>query len=1008
VLAIAGSGWGKTSFLEGARGSGLKVADIDDFIAHDEKAAQLRLSAAKGDISWDEACAYTHAGAVARLAAYRPDVLLAHGPNIGGNTRAELDAIFAVEEWWVTAPSIDEVVKRVRARAKDGKEDRAELMARVNYVTLQKQKPNPSSVAVASGSWCELWNRLLSELMRERAPKDGISDKLLQTCCNLGGAFKVRADRFKGRVVELGNLGSFLAGHLGHRDLIDRMSIEADILHMGVLRGTGGELASCAYSLLCMDFPVQTPVSSSTINSLLEAAVCPLPLAGRPLVDISNKESRKAGYPLKAHPGASNKVNVYANEVYARAKDFAPGLCRSLLEMTAFQDGFSDDQLTSTMMFALAINPYCAKPAEIATRVVRDPKGAKQLSNAIKSLGLNSHPLGAMLCEGESLQGRGVAVPDAMSDASYRVGGPVLESKMHNLPIDKIRESIRTVLSRECPRQLVFEELEDFWHRRYQWCVNGAHSKLIERLHPGLVPDSPELRGRQVHRRVFAERLEDEPVSKWDGNSYFTLSWKLECGKTRAIYSGDSLSYFAFEHLLKPVERAWKNKRVILDPGSIGTWKIGKRIRAMQRDGPVHVMLDFDDFNSRHRLEYMQCLFEELCEHVGYPPELAEKLVGSFDKSTLLVEGKELGKVAGTLMSGHRGTTFVNSVLNEAYILACYEDLHDLKSMHVGDDVYVSAPSFRVAQELLSSCSRGGLAMNPLKQSVGSYCAEFLRVSYGETCARGYVCRSIATCVNGNWSSDVRLGGEEGLKSILGHSWTLCNRAANFAIGAVLVSSLKRICRINSTHARNLLCGAVGLKEGPVRACGSGVQTLDVEVDDSKVEEDVALASHGLGEHATIDYLTYCATPLEQYVLGEVGSDIKRMMKCASYRKTMISSSGDDGLKRIPSTRVTFRYRAVSTTVRLEDSMRSERVGGVLREYPLLQLVRKRMTRELLAQALGALGYTPTYTEEDDVLAWGLRGKALAIQGTMTYADSCALCGRCVEDLVYTDYHYYA
>jgi len=328
--------------------------------------------------------------------------------------------------------------------------------------------------------------------------------------------------------------------------------------------------------------------------------------------------------------------------------------------------------------------------------------------------------------------------------------------------------------------------------------------------------------------------------------------------------------------------------------------------------------------------------------------------------------------------------------------------------MHVGDDVYVSAPSYRVAQDLLTSCSDGGLAMNPLKQSVGVYSAEFLRVCYGERCARGYVCRSIGTCVNGNWANEGRLSGEEGLKSIIGHGWTLCNRAANFSMGALLVSSVKRICRISSSHARDLLCGSKGLRDGPVRANGTSVQTLVVDVDESEIEDGVSLAAHGLGDHATTDFLTYCATPLEQYVLGEIGSDVKETMKCASYRKTMISTAPDAGPRSPARTKVVGQLRPVRTTVRLEEATRDVVEGGYLRPFTLLQLVRKRMSLGLIAMALAMVGVVPTYTSHDEVLAWGPRSQALSVQGCLTYTDAASLCGRCTKDLVYTDYNYYA
>jgi len=1006
ILVVAGSGWGKSSFKRGASCSGLKVVDIDDLIKHDAKAVELRMRAAKGEIPWHRVNQYTHSGVVREIIKRQPDVLLNHSPMRNGLD--DLAENFAIEEWMIDAPELDEVVRRVRARAPAGKEDRAELMARINYEALKRSKKSDRVVKHDHGSWTQLWNRCLKELMSSRISKTGLTDDAVAVCARLGGCYAKRAERVLERAEELGTLGVFLKNALVVDDLIDTRSIESDVMAMGSIRLRRGEVSVCAYSLLCMDFPVQVKAGNMTIRSLMDAAVAPLPSEGRPPVDIFNKDERRRAYPLKSHVGATNKVNVFANEVYARAMDFVPNLCEDMRVCTSYQDGFSDDQLSAAIMFAVAINPYCPYAARVATRFVRDPKGCKCLSGAIKSLGLNCTHLGSMICEAEALQGRGAIIPHPTADAEYRVGGKKLESVLHDLPDDDMRREIRRVIQRECPEDVEFEGIDEFWQRRWEWCVNGAHSKLIERLHPDLVEPAEALKNKQVHRRVFAERLVWEPITGWDGKAYFSLSWKLECGKTRAIYSGDSLTYFAFEHLMKPVEKRWKNIKAILDPGGIGTWKIGKRIRSMRKTGPVNVMLDYDDFNSRHRNSYMKIVIEELCAHVGYPDELRDKLIGSIYNSTLLVGGEVLGTLAGTMMSGHRCTTFFNTVLNEAYIRVAYPKIIDLKSLHVGDDVYISAPSYEIAQDVLSSCKEAGLAMNPLKQSVGVYAAEFLRVCYGEDCARGYVSRSISTCVNGNWSNDVRLSPEEGLKSIIGHSWTLCNRAQNTSMGALLVSSVKRMCKLSSSVARSLLTGKSGLSDGPCRTNGLSTESMVLSIDCSREENAVAAAAHGLGENATIDYLTHCATPVEQYVLGVIGVSVKETMKCASYRKTMISSGTDAG--PVPPAEVKVRkvVNPVRTTVPLEEATKDVQSRGVLTQYPLLYLVRNRISTDLLTEVLAMLGHGLWLGKEALTYAWGMRSKALSVMGSLTYNDASSLCKRCLHDLVYVYYHCYA
>ncbi len=100
-------------------------------------------------------------------------------------------------------------------------------------------------------------------------------------------------------------------------------------------------------------------------------------------------------------------------------------------------------------------------------------------------------------------------------------------------------------------------------------------------------------------------------------------------------------------------------------------------------------MLDYDDFNSQHSLESIKLLFETVCEYVGYDADLSARVINSFDQSEVYVGGAKCGRLRGTLMSGHRGTTFINTILNEAYILCAYPRARNYYRLHVGDDVYI-------------------------------------------------------------------------------------------------------------------------------------------------------------------------------------------------------------------------------------------------------------------------------------------------------------------------------
>ncbi len=98
---------------------------------------------------------------------------------------------------------------------------------------------------------------------------------------------------------------------------------------------------------------------------------------------------------------------------------------------------------------------------------------------------------------------------------------------------------------------------------------------------------------KRVHRRVFVERCPVNPLTDWCGETIYTASEKLEHGKRRAIFSCDSVTYVCFEHLLRPVELAWRGMHCLLDPGKIGNTALIHR--CLEQSG-CNVMLDYDDF----------------------------------------------------------------------------------------------------------------------------------------------------------------------------------------------------------------------------------------------------------------------------------------------------------------------------------------------------------------------------------------------------------------------------
>ena len=163
-------------------------------------------------------------------------------------------------------------------------------------------------------------------------------------------------------------------------------------------------------------------------------------------------------------------------------------------------------------------------------------------------------------------------------------------------------------------------DVDEYWSNRWLYTKSGAHSHFFEERVFGSRLDLPE----RPTRREFAENVRECMVAAGEPIVDAGLSWKLEHGKTRAIYSCDTGSYFTFDYLLRPIEKAWRNREVLLNPG-------GVREDTMYADlarGECKLMIDYDDFNSQHTIEAMQCVIEEAC--VGAPPHVLKWAVESF------------------------------------------------------------------------------------------------------------------------------------------------------------------------------------------------------------------------------------------------------------------------------------------------------------------------------------------------------------------------------------------
>ncbi|UHK03341.1 MAG: RNA-dependent RNA polymerase [Hangzhou totivirus 5] len=809
-----------------------------------------------------------------------------------------------------------------------------------------------------------------------------------------------------------GKVGDYLGGVLERNEewfsswRSSGLTSDLVTVHRLSLSGCKDAELPLAASLLLLDFPVQIDVSEATWLSVVRSSLS-LPFDLRSLPTAPSFHTRpfntqRAGsfcrslsadqaalathFPPKNNTAGSVKLNVVPHSVVRSALVvFGSEVLYHLLRSTSGE--LTDDRLAGLLMYASVLsNRFGQQGFVIAWHLVMFPDDAKDLSTAAKALGLNSTPWGALFCEAQTLAGRAYGDIDLKANALSRCSPDEVSKMVIPASAEALRPHVRAIIRSELPPGTTLPSLDDFWSRRWLWCVNGSHTSQSSRA-LGLDPKFMASTHQRVYRRTVAESIKTEPISTWDGKVYVSPSPKLEHGKTRAIYACDTRSYFAFSWVLKTVQDNWRNRRVLLDPGVGGHIGLVRRITKYQRSAGVNLMLDYDDFNSHHSNEVMSMVFDELLAWVGAPAWYRDLICSSFNKTYMMVDG-EFKRVVGTLMSGHRATTFINSVLNAAYIRSAvgagYFD--KLGSLHAGDDVYVRCPTVHDCQFVLEATARIGCRMNPTKQSIGFNGAEFLRMGIRGDAAYGYVARSISSFVSGNWANPDPMAACDALRSAITGARSIINRGGT-ARPIELVAGALRYCKgVPLPLLLKLLKGECSIDDGPVFGCAGTLRTykpVPVEVEDF-VEQP------GWSGYASRDYLTKHATDIEMAAIEMTGTNVLKHMVASSYSKGLDHAV----FKRPPSLTLVaqppIRPRGYIDAVDLLDKPSHD---GILSGYPLIQLVKNRLTDRDLRELFLVLGYRPPTTDLRKAAFGGESGPKNVI-GVLSYADAAALSKR--------------
>ena len=391
----------------------------------------------------------------------------------------------------------------------------------------------------------------------------------------------------------------------------------------------------------------------------------------------------------------------------------------------------------------------CKGPDELTNRL-------KLASGQIKSVHTADYEPLTELFELAVLMNRGVGHVSWSAERQHREEpdtAKVDQTKLYSCVRDMFEGSKQTY-------NYPFMSWDDYNASRWEWVPGGSvhsqYSEDSEYIFPGQFTRNKFITVNKMPKHKIARMIASPPeVRAW-------TSTKYEWGKQRAIYGTDLRSTLITNFAMFRCEDVLTHKFPVGDQAEAS--KVHKRVN-MMLDGASSFCFDYDDFNSQHSIASMYtvlCAFRDaFTRNMSDEQREAMDWVCESVKHMWVLDptSKEWYQLRGTLLSGWRLTTFMNTVLNWAYMkIAGVFDIEDVQdSVHNGDDVMISLNRVSTAVRIMDSMHKINAREQPAKCNLFSI-SEFLRVEHGMGGGDGlgaqYLSRSCATLVHSRIESN--------------------------------------------------------------------------------------------------------------------------------------------------------------------------------------------------------------------------------------------------------------
>ncbi|UXE43264.1 RNA-dependent RNA polymerase [Phytophthora fragariae fusagravirus 1] len=325
-----------------------------------------------------------------------------------------------------------------------------------------------------------------------------------------------------------------------------------------------------------------------------------------------------------------------------------------------------------------------------------------------------------------------------------------------------LREAINPVVN-----LLSYDQLMD---RRLNWVSSGSA--------PGVKLEYEGADGKveklSVNKRLAFSHLDTEGIKREMQNLgeavlHSRHATKYEPGKKRALWNTGLMHYSTSSVLLEQVANNEKKNLAWYMPSHTSAFSLHQDLLRVQAllDW-IGLMWDFSDFNINHVLEHMAYLYiraaEIMCERnrsgVGNEEVMAAaKWIAAATLETWLedVDSGITMRARRSLMTGIRGTSFVNTYLNRVYTRMAERWIYEAGGGDVlipptyafGDDVFAKTP--RHADAVLFCHAMNTLGTAGTTYKINLELGELLRVSYDKDSFSGYPLRALVGLVSGEF-----------------------------------------------------------------------------------------------------------------------------------------------------------------------------------------------------------------------------------------------------------------